>query len=344
VIGFLWCRVYFCFLYHSRSLTRDTHSILNINPRQDDKKKKDKKKDKTSEGGGSDDDKKKKDKKDKDKKKDKKSSSSSKKKDKDGKDEGTNDVSFLDSFLFFIARHIHTILFFFFFLVVRAFSAENGKDYINDALFGKKQDDGLDVDDDDDDGSDDVSDDVAAGGGVDDEGALDLAVDATRKYIAEKGGPKAAASSPKDLVELVTNQQMASALKAQDKVTILALASITPATFFKEQEIAKLAPTFALLVNGNRIMERHLIAALEVLCVTKTKNFPVMLKQFYDEDVLSEEVILEWADDGRSDYTSSKVHEDVRAMLRAEAEPVVAWLQEADSDDDEDGDESGEED
>jgi eIF4-gamma/eIF5/eIF2-epsilon len=87
-----------------------------------------------------------------------------------------------------------------------------------------------------------------------------------------------------------------------------------------------------------------LIAALEVLCVNKTKNFPVMLKQFYDEDVLSEEVILEWADDGRSEYTSSKVDEEVRAMLRAEAEPVVAWLQEADSDDDDEDGEDSEED
>jgi translation initiation factor 5 len=195
------------------------------------------------------------------------------------------------------------------------YSAENGKDYINDALFGKKQDDGLDVNDDDD--SDDVSD-VA---GVDDEGALDLAVDATRKYIAEKT-PKVAASKPQDLVELVTNQQMASALKAQDKVVILALACITPASFFKDKEIALFAPAFVLLTNGNRIMERHLIAALEVMCINKTKNFPVMLKQFYDEDVLQEEVILEWA----------------------EAEPVVAWLQEADSEDEEGDDDSEDED
>jgi translation initiation factor 5 len=215
-------------------------------------------------------------------------------------------------------------------------SDENGKDYINDALFGKKQDDGLDLNDDGD--SDDVSD-VA---GVDDEGALDLAVEATRKYIAEN--KSSSSCSPKDLVELVTNQQMASALKAQDKVAILALASITPATFFKDKEIAKFAPAFMLLCNGNRIMERHLIAALEVLCVGKTKNFPVMLKQFYDEDVLQEEVILEWADSGRTEYTSSKVEEEVRAMLRAEAEPVVAWLQEADSDDEDDDDDSAEED
>ena len=160
---------------------------------------------------------------------------------------------------------------------------------------------------------------------------MDLAVEATKKYLNENPNPK-----HKDLVEVVTNQQMASALKSQDKVSILALASISPATFFKNKEIESYAPAFNLVTNGNVIMERHLISALEVLCIDKTKNFPVMLKQFYDEDVLQEEVILEWADEGRTDYTSKKVEEEVRAMLRAEAEPVVAWLQEADSEDEDD--------
>jgi translation initiation factor 5 len=59
-----------------------------------------------------------------------------------------------------------------------------------------------------------------------------------------------------------------------------------------------------------------------------------MIKQFYDEDALAEETILEWADEGRSEFTLPEVDEDVRATLRGEAEPVVVWLQEADSEDD----------
>jgi hypothetical protein len=39
--------------------------------------------------------------------------------------------------------------------------------------------------------------------------------------------------------------------------------------------------------------------------------------------------------DGRSEYTLEAVDEEARATLRGEVEPVVVWLQEAASDDDE---------
>ena len=73
-------------------------------------------------------------------------------------------------------------------------------------------------------------------------------------------------------------------------------------------------------------------------CIEKPKNFPVMLKQLYDEDGLEEETIIEWAEDGRSEYTLSAVDENTRAALRGEAEPVVVWLQEADSDSEDEDD------
>ena len=149
-----------------------------------------------------------------------------------------------------------------------------------------------------------------------------------------KENPEASAH---DIVETVTNQQMASALKAHDKIHILVRAAITP-QFFKEKEIEKYAPAVAKIANGNRIIERHLISSLELLCKDKPKNFAVMLKQFYDEDALDEDTILEWAGEGRTDYTLEAVDEDARAALRGEAEPVVVWLQEADSDSDDDED------
>jgi translation initiation factor 5 len=138
-----------------------------------------------------------------------------------------------------------------------------------------------------------------------------------------------------EIIEVVTNQQMASALKAHDKIHILIRAAITP-QFFKNKEIEKYAPVASKIANGNKIIERHLISSLELLSKGKPKNFPVMIKQFYDEDALEEETILEWADDGRSEYTLQAVDEESRAILRGEAEPVVNWLQEADSDSDDD--------
>jgi translation initiation factor 5 len=160
----------------------------------------------------------------------------------------------------------------------------------------------------------------------------ELAIGGTRKFLKEN--PEASA---KEIVEVVTNQQMASALKAHDKIHILIRAAITP-QFFKEKEIEKYAPAVAKIANGNKIIERHLISSLELISKDKPKNFAVMLKQFYDEDVLDEETILEWADDGRSEYTLEAVDEDARAALRGEAEPVIIWLQEADSDSEDESD------
>jgi translation initiation factor 5 len=191
-------------------------------------------------------------------------------------------------------------------------------------------------DDDDFFGSDDDAS-VASEAAVDDQSAFVLAVEATRKYINDH--PDASIA---DLVDVVTNQQMASALKSQDRVHIIVQATISP-QFFKNKEIEKYAPTIMSITTGNRIMERHLISSLEALCVDKPKNFPVMIKQLYDEDALEEETILEWADEGRSEYTLEVVQEEIRAVLRGEAEPVVVWLQEAASDEDDDDDESNSE-
>ena len=157
-----------------------------------------------------------------------------------------------------------------------------------------------------------------------------LAIEGTRKYL--QGNPDASVG---DISEVVTNQQMASALKSHDRVSIFIRASITP-QFFKNKEIEKYAPVVSKIANGNKIIERHLIASLELMCMEKPKNFPVMIKQFYDEDALEEETIIEWAEDGRSEYTLEAVDEETRAALRGEAEPVVVWLQEADSDSDSD--------
>ena len=160
-----------------------------------------------------------------------------------------------------------------------------------------------------------------------------LAVEATKKYIAENGD-----TSAEDLAEVITNQQMASALKSHDKVHIAVQSVFTP-QFFKQKEVEKYAPVITEITNGSTIMERHLIAALESLCIEKPKNFPVLIKQLYDEDALEEDTILEWAAEGRNDYTLDRIDEETRAVLRAEAEPVVVWLQEADSDEEDEDEE-----
>jgi len=173
--------------------------------------------------------------------------------------------------------------------------------------------------------SDDV-DDLSLGSNncVDDAGAIGLAVDGVRDFI--KANPNAGAA---EVAEVVVNQQMSSAVKSHDKVQILIRALITP-SFYQEKQIEKFAPYIEKITLGNPIMERYLISATEYICLDKPKNFPVMLKQMYDEDALQENIILEWAFDGRSVYTADAVNEDKRSALRAEAEPFITWLQDED--------------
>jgi translation initiation factor 5 len=300
-----------------------------------DDKKKSKKKEK--DGGSDNEEKKKKEKKDKKKAS---SSSSSKKKDKS---EGTcspitagfrnGKVAPLQEQKFpgLVAVFDHWSAFF---LTSRAFflgsngGEDGGGDYIKDALLGKSSN-GAFHDGNDEGGDDDSSD--ASEAGVDDAGARVLAVEAAKAFLASN--PSASAS---ELVEFITNQQMASALKSHERIYIAIRAIFT--TSFKDGEVAKYAPIISKITNGKRIMERHLIASLEAHCADKPKYFPVFIKQLYDEDALEEETILEWADEGRSDYTLEEVDEETRAVLRSEAEPVVVWLQEADSDSDDDDD------
>jgi len=157
-----------------------------------------------------------------------------------------------------------------------------------------------------------------------------LAIKAVNKYLATN--PDA---SPDDVTEVVVNEQMASALTTHEKIHIFVRAAFTH-NFYKEKQIEKHAQTILKLTSGNEIMERHLISALELFAMSKPKSFPVLIKQLYDEDALQENVILEWAGEGRSDYTLSEVDEESRAKLRGEMEPVVVWLQDEDSDEDSD--------
>mmetsp|Transcript_11641 Transcript_11641/g.24677 ORF Transcript_11641/g.24677 Transcript_11641/m.24677 type:complete len:408 (-) Transcript_11641:90-1313(-) len=186
--------------------------------------------------------------------------------------------------------------------------------YLEDAVSGGKGDDY----------GDDDSDPTET---VDDDNAMALAVAATKKFLLDN--PDA---SPSAIAEKVVNEQMASGLKSQDRIHIFIRAAFT-VDFFKQKQVEKHAPTISKITQGKTVMERHLISACEFLCAEKPKNFAVILKQLFDEEVLEEDTIFEWAGEGRTDYTLESVDEEHRAQMRAEAEPVVVWLQEDDSSD-----------
>lgn len=182
----------------------------------------------------------------------------------------------------------------------------------------------------------DEADDASADGAepatenLDDANAMALAVEATKKFLEENTD-----ATPSAIAEKITNEQMASGLKSQDKIHIFIRAAFTP-DFFKHKQVETHAETIGKITQGKNVMERNLISACESLCADKPKCFAVLIKQLFDEDVLEEDAILEWAGEGRTDYTPDSVNEDQRCNMRAEAEPVVNWLMEDDSDSDSD--------
>ncbi|KAF9539501.1 hypothetical protein EC957_005338 [Mortierella hygrophila] len=77
-------------------------------------------------------------------------------------------------------------------------------------------------------------------------------------------------------------------------------------------------------------MERVLIASKTLML-----KAPHVLKAFYDNDIIEEEIILKWGEKPSKKYVSREEAKDVRARV----EPFLRWLAEAESDSDEESDE-----
>jgi len=89
----------------------------------------------------------------------------------------------------------------------------------------------------------------------------------------------------------------------------------------------------------NEKNQKALLGGMErVLITSKTlmMKAPLILKAFYDNDILEEEVILKWGEKPSKKYVSRDEAKDVRTRV----EPFLRWLAEAEEDDsDEDSDE-----
>jgi len=106
------------------------------------------------------------------------------------------------------------------------------------------------------------------------------------------------------------------------------------------EEIKKYKNLFLRFCYENKKAQKYLLGGFEKLVgdVYKDKllnNAVKVLKQFYDEEILDEEVIIEWSAKESKKYVSKemsrKIHEKVA--------PLIKWLKEAEEESDEDDDE-----
>jgi len=150
-------------------------------------------------------------------------------------------------------------------------------------------------------------------------------------------------------LEEIRSIQTFNGLSPADRI-IIYMGSTFSDDIISANKVSSHKPIFAALVPG-AIQQRHLIAACEWFCGTKypqlLKFFPVLLKHLYDEELLEEGVILEWAADyTRNEFSSeqSLINLETLEQLKSAAKPFIHWLQEAEEDgDDEEDEEEGEE-
>lgn len=83
--------------------------------------------------------------------------------------------------------------------------------------------------------------------------------------------------------------------------------------------------------------QRYLIGGIEQIVAMHRDllmaKVPGILKFFYDLDILTEPVIIDWADRTSKKYVSKEVSQEIHKM----AEPFVKWLQEADTEESDSG-------
>jgi eIF4-gamma/eIF5/eIF2-epsilon len=135
--------------------------------------------------------------------------------------------------------------------------------------------------------------------------------------------------------------QTFAALKPSYKVLIYLAANFSGSNLASlNADIVSHKPVLVQL-SKSPIQQRQLIAAVEWLCGVRSpailKFFPAMLKTFFDEEMVEEDVFLEWYQDTcRNSYSIPVVTDETLDNLKATARPFYDWLQEAEEEGEED--------
>jgi translation initiation factor 5 len=91
--------------------------------------------------------------------------------------------------------------------------------------------------------------------------------------------------------------------------------------------------------------QNQLIALVEHFCAIQfpeelKSSFPVILKAFYDEDIIEEQYLIAWTNTNvRKEYAHWEVTEEHAATLFKELQPFIEWLENAEEESDDESDE-----
>jgi translation initiation factor 5 len=104
---------------------------------------------------------------------------------------------------------------------------------------------------------------------------------------------------------------------------------------FKEKQLEKYSKLFLRFTHENQKAQKYLLGGLEKTVESQEaallNKVPHIFKILFEEDVLEEEVILEWAKKVSKKYVSK----DVAQKIHDKAAPFIKWLKEAEEESDE---------
>merc|ERR1712168_251705 len=151
------------------------------------------------------------------------------------------------------------------------------------------------------------------------------------KFVVNKknAGPIHGGSAAKEVIA------EADRLEVRNKAPIVLCELLFNDKMFKEKQIEKYCNLILRFTHENQKAQKYLLGGLEkTIEVHQTvlmNKVPHILKSFYEEDIIEEEVLFEWA---------KKVSKKTAAKIHEKAQPFIKWLKEAESEsesEDEDG-------
>jgi len=123
-------------------------------------------------------------------------------------------------------------------------------------------------------------------------------------------------------------------LEVRDKAPIVLCELLFNAMMIKERQIEKYANLLLRFTHENQKAQKYLIGGVEktikVHEATLMNKVPHIFKIFYEEDILEEEVLFEWAKKISKKYVSKEIAQ----KIHDKAAPFIKWLKEAEEESD----------
>jgi len=118
-------------------------------------------------------------------------------------------------------------------------------------------------------------------------------------------------------------------LEIKNKAPMVLCELLFNAKMFKEKQIDKYTELLLRFTHDNRKGQKYLIGGIEKTVesfeAALLPKVSLIFKELYDEDVLEEEVLLEWA----KKVSKKNVSKELAQKIHDKAAPFIKWLQEA---------------